>query len=186
MPDKYKRLSSCTVFEQMQEVPIFTFEVPKKRDGREVYDFIRSNPPLDLNSRYAYFLLCDHFSDTSIICRNIGNKEEIVGFIGGYRKPEEPETLFVWQIAVSSECRGHKLSHMMLERLIKADQPVPVKKVEATYTPSNMASYNFFTRFGENKGAEVNTSDYLSEEDLGGDISNHEAEKKIILSFAKQ
>jgi len=170
----------------MQEAPIFTFEIPEKRDGREVYDFIKSCPPLDLNSRYAYFLLCDHFSKTSIICRDISNEEEVVGFIGGYRKPAEPETLFVWQIAVSEKCRGHKLSHMMLERLIGVNDPTPIEKVEATYTPSNMASYNFFTRFAQSKSARVETSDYLSEEDLSGSGSDHEAEKKIIISFDKQ
>lgn len=170
----------------MEEAPIFTFAVPEKRDGREVYDFIKSCPPLDLNSRYAYFLLCDHFSSTSIICRDSSNNDEVVGFIGGYRKPKEPETLFVWQIAVAEKCRGEKLSHKMLERLIQDTDPVAIENVEATYTPSNKASYYFFSRFGEGKGARVETGNYLSEEDLGGSESNHEAEETIKIFLPKQ
>ncbi len=164
---------------RMQEAPIFTFEVPHKQDGREVYDFIKSCPPLDLNSRYAYFLLCDHFSNTSIICRDIENQEQIVGFIGGYRKPMQPETLFVWQIAVSEQCRGHKISHMMLDRLLQVYKPVSIENIEATYTPSNKASYNFFTRYADSKNALVKTDDYLSEDDFDGKNTDHEAEKLI-------
>ena len=32
---------------------------------------------------------------------------ETAGFITGYRRPEEPNTLLVWQVAVDSAARGH-------------------------------------------------------------------------------
>lgn len=164
---------------QLEEVPIFSFEVPQKRDGREVFDFINACPPLDVNSRYAYFLLCDHFANTSLICRNIDKSEEIAGFIGGYRKPTEPETLFVWQIAVDEKCRGHRLSHMMLDRLLQVQNPVPIKTIEATYTPSNKASFHFFQSFAKDKNAQVEIDAYLSEEDFDAPKTGHEAERRI-------
>lgn len=168
-------------FGLIEEGSIFTFEVPNKRDGKEVYQLIKSCPPLDVNSKYAYFLLCDHFADSSIIVRDTANSDKIVGFIGGYRKPNEPETLFVWQIAVSEECRGQKLSHMMLERLLQVHNPVTIENVEATFTPSNKASYHFFNNFGTAKGGQVVVDDYLDESDFAEGSSTHEAEKRIKL-----
>ena len=134
---------------------------------------------MDLNSKYAYFLLCDHFAQSSIVCRDISDQEQVVGFIGGYRKPAEPETLFVWQIAVDEKYRGHGLSHMMLDRLLQVHNPVSVKSVEATYTPSNKASYNFFSKFAENKKALVKVDEYLSDKHFGEGNDAHEAEQLI-------
>ena len=167
------------------EVPIFTIEIPEKRDGREVYDFITSCPPLDVNSRYAYFLLCDHFSQTSVVCRDDDQDGKIVGFIGGYRLPDAPGTFFVWQIAVAEQCRGHKLSHRMLDHLLHLDRDNPVTRIQATYTPSNMASLNFFKKYAARKNALVTVEDYLSEEDFDGIETGHEAELTISILLTR-
>ncbi|NVK17486.1 MAG: diaminobutyrate acetyltransferase [Methylocystaceae bacterium] len=162
----------------LQEAVIFTFEIPQKRDGRFVYDLITSSPPLDVNSRYAYFLLCDHFASSSIICREASDDEKVIGFVGGYRKPTDPETLFVWQIAVDEKHRGKGLPAMMLDKMLQVHNPVTITSIEATYTPSNKASYHFFTKYAKAKQALANIDDYLSADDFGSS-TGHEEEKLI-------
>lgn len=167
------------VFNRLQEATIFSFEIPQKRDGRFVYDLIQSCPPLDVNSKYAYFLLCDHFASSSIICRDKSDNDKIIGFVGGYRKPTEPETLFVWQIAVDEAYRGRGIPAMMLQEMLQVQSPVSIQAIEATYTPSNKASFKFFTKFAENRQALTKVEEYLSEDDFGSGDEAHEAEKLI-------
>jgi L-2,4-diaminobutyric acid acetyltransferase len=76
---------------------------PDATDGIRVSDLVASCPPLDRNSLYCNLLQCTDFSDTCVLAERNG---EAIGWISGYRPPNDPATLFVWQVAVHERARG--------------------------------------------------------------------------------
>src|SRR5699024_11825128 len=76
---------------------------PTKDDGAEVWELIKHTGVLDLNSSYSYLMWCEIFSETSIVVEREGNT---VGFISGFIHPDQPDTLFIWQVAVDASERG--------------------------------------------------------------------------------
>ncbi len=117
---------------------------------------------LDLNSSYAYLLYCRDFPDT---CRLAYANGEPAGFLLGYRRPENPETLFVWQVAVDESARGRQLASRMLDDLVQdlAASDVPVRHVETTITEDNTASQQLFRSFARRWGdADVETAELFS------------------------
>ncbi|MCW8952582.1 MAG: diaminobutyrate acetyltransferase [Rhodospirillales bacterium] len=147
---------------------------PSLQDGSAVFALIESSPPLDLNSRYAYFLLCDHFAATTAVAEGDG---AIMGFLGGYRPPTRTDTLFVWQVAVGDSARGQGLAGAMLNDILQRPENEKVRFVEATVSPSNEPSRAFFKRFAEQRCAVLEEGPYLEATDFGE--SGHEAETLI-------
>jgi L-2,4-diaminobutyric acid acetyltransferase len=143
---------------------------PVRTDGAQIYELIRRSPPLDLNSAYCYFLICEHFADTSVVCVKEG---EVIGFVSAYRPANRPETLFVWQVAVDGSQRGTGLAGLMLSSLIARPDCAGVTQVETTITPSNTASRRLFERLAERHGAEIHTEEFIPGDALG---EQHEAE----------
>lgn len=115
-----------------------TMRTPSVVDGAQLWTLIRAIPGLDLNSPYCYFLLAEHFADTCVLADWAG---EFAGAVVAYRKPSDPRTLFVWQVAVPAAYRGRGIGRAMLEHLVAAVAPV---RVEATVAPSNEASRRMF------------------------------------------
>ncbi|WP_353736691.1 GNAT family N-acetyltransferase [Arcobacter sp.] len=68
---------------------------------------MKSVVTLDLNSQYLYLLQTTHFQNT---CSVTIYNEKIVGFFSGYIIPNDKDTLFIWQVAVSNEIRGQNLA----------------------------------------------------------------------------
>ena len=124
---------------------------PVTEDGVDMYHMVRRCPPLDVNSRYCNLLQASHFSDSSIVAEQAG---ELVGFVTGYRRPDQPEVLFVWQVAVSPEARGCGLGNLMLEALVHSDEDI--RFVETTVTPSNVPSRKMFSRLAADLEAPIN------------------------------
>jgi len=77
---------------------------------------------------------------------------EMVGFISAYCPPNEPETLFVWQVVVAESVRGSGLAKQMLNWLI--DQPSTEKatRLATTITLGNAASWALFESFARDCG----------------------------------
>ena len=149
-----------------------TFRQPERRDGAVLYDLIAASPPLDLNSRYAYLLVCEHFADTSVIAEQDG---AIVGAVTAYIPPTHPDTLFVWQVAVSEQMRGQRLASRMLEHLLThCIQPRCLRWMEATISPSNQASRNLFIQFAARHDVGTTTTSLFTARDFGS--SQHEEE----------
>jgi len=115
---------------------------PEPGDAAPIWHLARRSGALDDNSSYAYALLCTHFSDTCIVAEE---HDAIVGFVVGYRPPRAADTLFVWQVTVASSHRGRGLGRKMLSRLVARDALADVRFLEATVTPSNVASRRLFT-----------------------------------------
>lgn len=149
----------------------WAFSHPKKENGREVHELIKSCPPLDLNSLYYYYLFCNDFSSTCVVAKLRG---EIVGFLSGYLKPNNSQCYFVWQVAVSKKARRLGLAFGMLSWLMKQSRFAKIQCVETTITPSNLASLKLFKSFAKNYNANMEKVPFLGAEHFSD--SSHEAE----------
>jgi L-2,4-diaminobutyric acid acetyltransferase len=141
---------------------------PEVADGVACWQLAAATGVLDVNSRYAYLLWCRDFAATSVVARRGG---EVVGFVTGFRRPEEPSTLVVWQVAVDAAARGRGVAAAMLDALF--DQVPGIEHLETTITPDNAGSVALFGRFAERRGAPVRRSELFGIELLG---DGHEPE----------
>ncbi|SES15629.1 diaminobutyrate acetyltransferase [Tranquillimonas rosea] len=139
-----------------------TLRTPSSDDGPAVWELIRECKPLDENSRYCNLIQCDHFSETCVLAEMDG---DVVGWISGYIVPDEPDTLFIWQVAVSEKARGQGLGRRMLNELVKRDICNGVDRIRTTITKDNDASWGLFTRFAEKKGAELDSEAHFKKDD---------------------
>lgn len=108
---------------------------------------VEASPPLDNNSRYCYLILSAHFSRTCAVAEAGG---EVRAFVTAYIPPQQPETLFVWQIAVSPQLRGQGLAMRLIEHVLHHNPQV--RHVEATVNPSNTASRALFASLAKARG----------------------------------
>jgi L-2,4-diaminobutyric acid acetyltransferase len=122
---------------------------PSPRDAAAVWRLVRDSDVLDLNSPYAYLLLCSDFAQTSIVAEAAGH---LLGFVGAYRRPPRPESVFVWQIVTAREAQRRGLASHLLETLLAQRACRGVRFLEATVTPSNHPSRAFFEGFARRLG----------------------------------
>src|SRR4051812_11589502 len=126
---------------------------PTVADGAALWRIARDSKTLDLNSSYSYLLWCRDFAATSAVAR--GEDGEPVGFVTGYVRPERPNTLVVWQVAVDDAHRGRGLAAAMLDGLTERLRAQGIRELETTITPDNLASIRLFTSYGKRHGATV-------------------------------
>ncbi|MDF2153525.1 diaminobutyrate acetyltransferase [Vibrio sp. CAU 1672] len=138
----------------------WTFREPTVRDGDAIYSLIAECPPLDMNSSYCNFLQSTHFSKTCMLVE-FGGK--VAGFISGYQKPDEPQVLFVWQVAVSPRFRGHGLAFRMLDALLNREHLSGVQTIETTITEDNSASWALFKKLDARYGNQGEVTTFLDE-----------------------
>lgn len=134
-----------------------SFLNPVCDDAPQIYELIKSSPPLDLNSRYAYMLVATHFAATSIVAKV---EDQVVGVVSAYCLPESPQTLFVWQVAVDSSMRGKGLAKQLLEHVLKKSPNA--RWIETTITPSNSASQKLFKSIAKTLHANVEVLPFFS------------------------
>ncbi|MFF1375171.1 diaminobutyrate acetyltransferase [Streptomyces sp. NPDC058308] len=127
---------------------------PAVADGAAIWRIARDSKVLDLNSSYSYLLWCRDFAATSVVARDADG--EPVGFLTGYIRPERPDTLFVWQVAVDHGQRGRGLAGALLDgltaKVVAGRAPLTV---ETTITPGNTASERLFLSYARRHGASV-------------------------------
>ncbi|AHH96465.1 diaminobutyrate acetyltransferase [Kutzneria albida] len=123
---------------------------PELSDGRLLWRIARDSQVLDVNSPYAYLLWTRDFADTTVVAR-VGT--EVVGFVSGYLRPDAPDTLVVWQVAVDSAHRGRGLARQMLDELVTRVRPKGARFLETTITADNDASNRLFSAFARAQGA---------------------------------
>lgn len=155
-----------------------TLRLPGKQDGYGIHQLISQCPPLDLNSIYTYLLLCEHFSSTCVVAENDGR---IDGFVSGYFRPDQPDVLFVWQVAVRKEARGTGLGQRMLSALLDRPGVTTAHYLETTVGPDNAPSRGMFHALAKARGATV-TESALFDSGLFGP-SGHEDERLIRISL---
>jgi L-2,4-diaminobutyric acid acetyltransferase len=160
------QLHTCRVNKQMQTqkalivtLPSVKMSQPTDQDGYPLNQLVARCQPLDTNSVYCNLLQCTHFANTSIKAET---DQGLVGFISGYCPPNQPDTLFVWQVAVDISARGQGLASHMLSALLHRLQPHGVRFVETTISPSNAASQALFTKVFNQLGVPCSTSTLFS------------------------
>lgn len=131
----------------------------RKDDGPALLELSTSSG-LDENSPYAYLMWAEYFGDTSIVATE-PELDEPIGFVAGFCRPDDPDTVFVWQVGVDDDHRRRGIAAMLLDRLV---EQTGATHLEATVTPSNLASATLFTRFGDRHGAPVDTHELFEEE----------------------
>lgn len=142
---------------------------PTIEDGRQVHDLISRCPPLDVNTVYAYLLLCRSFADTCAVAERGGR---IVGFMSGFREPARPDTLFLWQIAVDETARGAGLARRMLDDILARNRDLGW--IEATVAPDNAASRRFFQKLAEAFGVELHVEPCFEARHFGAQAHDDE------------
>ncbi|MDX1595229.1 MAG: diaminobutyrate acetyltransferase [Gammaproteobacteria bacterium] len=135
-----------------------TCRPPTVEDGASVWRLVRDSGQLDLNSSYAYLLMCQEFSATCAVAE-IGG--ELAGFVTGFRPPQRPDTLFVWQVGTSAAARGRGIaSRMILDILQRRDAPA-FRYLEATVDPDNEPSRALFTGLARKLETGLDETDYF-------------------------
>ncbi|ARE41781.1 L-2,4-diaminobutyric acid acetyltransferase [Rhodovulum sp. P5] len=154
--------------------------MPTDEDGAAVWSLIRACKPLDENSLYCNLLQCDHFRDTCIVAEMDG---QIVGWISAYVLPNDPETLFVWQVAVSEKARGHGLGRRMLLALLEREACADVFRLKTTITPDNQASWALFRSFARRLGARLTDEPHFTRDTHFE--GKHATEHMVTISLAE-
>ncbi|MCG3726665.1 diaminobutyrate acetyltransferase [Vibrio cincinnatiensis] len=138
----------------------WTFRTPNRTDGKRVHELIAQCSPLDENSAYCNFLQSTHFHNTCVVAER---NEEMVGFVSAYRKPDKPNELFIWQVAVSKSARGMGLAFHMLNELLTRDDLRDITVLETTITRDNQGSWSLFKKLDRAHGERGEVSTFLDE-----------------------
>lgn len=133
---------------------------PTAKDGAEIWKLVARSAPLDENSMYCNLLQADHFRDTCVLAELDGRA---VGWVSGYVMPNDPGTLFVWQVAVADEARGMGLGLLMLEHLRGRLAGEGVTRLQTTITADNEASWALFRKFARLHGTNLGVQAYYTQ-----------------------
>ena len=158
-----------------KQVPSTAFRKPRVEDGPSIYDLVNRCKPLDVNSRYLYLLQCSHFANTCAVAESDGS---VQAFVSAYVLPDQPETLFVWQVAVDASLRGQGVAGKLIAELLARPHLDDIRYIEATVNPSNNASRSLFASLARKSNCEMTESMFFEAELLsdGTDEGAHEAE----------
>ena len=149
----------------------FSLVQPAPGHAAAIRDLIKACKPLDVNSTYAYLLLCHHFAETCVIALE---GERVVGFISAYIPPRTTDTLFVWQVAVHETARGQKLGGTMLAHLLARPAARNARYLETTVSPSNIASTRLFEGLARDLGTDCVKAPLFEREDFGAEVHEEE------------
>ncbi|MFF7386985.1 diaminobutyrate acetyltransferase [Streptomyces scabiei] len=128
------------------------FREPRPEDGFAVWELVKNTPGLDTNSPYSYVLWFRDYADCSLLATVNG---EIVGFLTGYRRPDEPDTYFVWQTAVSPRHGVPFLGVRLFEAAAERQRERGARHVEATVSADNKAILMVLKQYARKRSAEV-------------------------------
>lgn len=141
-------------------------------DAADLWRLVRASGVLDENSCYAYLLCCRHFADTSVVAMQQG---KAAGFVTAYRPPDQPHTVFVWQVGVASWARRQGIALAMLRHLLASPGCRDVTHLEATVTPSNTPSRRLFESLAEQIAAPLHVQEgFRSDHFASGDHEDEE------------
>ncbi|MBH0122800.1 diaminobutyrate acetyltransferase [Rhodococcus sp. HM1] len=140
------------------------FRTPRIADGIRIWEIARDSRVLDVNSSYAYVLWCRDYAATSLVATDEFDRP--VGFVTGYRRPEAPGTLFVWQVAVDEDQRGRGVAARMLHTLLDRLRHCGVTRLETTISPDNSASIALFTAVAQQRGTYITRTDLFAADDF--------------------
>ncbi|MGV9478106.1 diaminobutyrate acetyltransferase [Gordonia aichiensis] len=139
------------------------YRMPTVSDGTRLWEIASDSQVLDVNSSYAYVLWCHDYADTSIVAEVDGRA---VGFVTGYRRPSDPSTIMVWQVAVDDDFRGHGIAAKMLHHLFDRVRRSSVVAMHTTISPDNVASQRLFASVARDRGLDFVRRDLFAVDDF--------------------
>lgn len=135
-----------------QTGPAVVLRAPRVGDGAQMWRIAKDSTVLDTNSSYAYLLWCRDFADTSVVAELNGR---IVGYVIGFIRPQAPDTVFVWQVAVDPAQQGRGTGAELLHALLNNVATQGVSALETTISPDNAASIALFTSVARRRDARI-------------------------------
>lgn len=176
VPLREQRIAQKT-HRRSQSVPprqdtALTFRHPTTADGTAIWELVRATGVLDVNSCYAYLVLCEHFADTCLVAERGG---ELVGFVTAYQPPGQQDTIFVWQIGVAESARKQGVAAQLLQQLLALPHCKDVQFLETTISPSNQASARLFQGLARDLTTDCQVLEGFSKE-LFPSNNDHESE----------
>ena len=126
-----------------------TLRHPCAADATAIESLIAASPPLDTNSTYCTLLQCTQFAATCVVAEREGT---VAGWISAHVPPSDPQSIFVWQVAVASAARGIGLGGRMLDALVGRPALDGIGRVRTTITEANQASWQLFESFARRHG----------------------------------
>jgi len=126
------------------------FRAPLASDGNALQGLLATTPVLDGNSVQCTLLQCGHFAKTSVAAFL---DDRLVGFVSAYYPPNEPGTLFVWQVVVCQSLRDHGLGKKMLHWLVSQPACEQASKMVTAIGIKNSVSWSMFDSFARDIGA---------------------------------
>ncbi|WP_082166809.1 diaminobutyrate acetyltransferase [Nocardiopsis sp. RV163] len=149
---------------------------PSPEDGPHMWRLARENG-MDANSPYAYALWCRDFATTSVVAR--GDDGRVAAYVTGYVRPDDPDTYFLWQVAVDSAYRGQGLARRMLDFVGDRITDRGLRYLEATVTADNTASRALFASFARDREAEAVWSPLFTGEHFPQEDTPHDPEDLV-------
>lgn len=149
------------------------FRTPSIEDGEPIHRVVRESGVLDVNSCYLYLLLCQEFAQTCVVAERESD-QRIVGFVTGFRPPEKPDTVFLWQVGVDTEAQGQGLGRHLVEAFLEQPGARDARVLETTISPSNEASQGLFRSVARGRGADLTAQPWFLEDHFP---PGHEAEE---------
>lgn len=135
-----------------QAGPAAVLRAPHIGDGAELWRIAKDSAVLDTNSSYAYVLWCRDFAATSVVAEVQGR---VVGYVIGFVRPQAPDTVFVWQVAVDRAQKGKGIGAQLLHALLDNVAAQGVAKLETTISPDNAASIALFSSVARRRDARI-------------------------------
>ncbi|MDN3261935.1 GNAT family N-acetyltransferase [Streptomyces sp. CSDS2] len=139
------------------------YRTPVPEDAVAVWRMVLDEPMLDDNSSYHYRLWFRDFAETSMVA-TVG--DDIVGFLTGYRRPDAPDTFFIWQAAVKPGTGISGLGIDLLVHAIDAQLATGAKYVETSVSRQNKAILMLLHMVATTCDADTHTELLFRTEDL--------------------
>jgi L-2,4-diaminobutyric acid acetyltransferase len=153
------------------------FAHPTLDDGAAVATLVRETGALEPNTTYAYLLLTQYFGESCLVARR---GTELVGCVLGFRIPERPRVLFVWQIGVAPSARGRGLASKILDELVSRPALRDLEGLELTIARSNDASNRLFDSFAARNGWSISRTPGFESHHFGAE--RHEDELLVTIT----
>jgi L-2,4-diaminobutyric acid acetyltransferase len=116
---------------------------------------------LDDNSLYCNLLQASHFAGT---CAVAEIESELVGWVSAYVPPDQPDTLFVWQVCVDEAAKGQGLARRLILDVLSRPACRHVTMLECTITADNEPSWALFRSLARHLGAQLQQAEHFARE----------------------
>jgi len=155
-------MHTVSAFTVKQNNDDLTLRAPRDADGSEIWRLISESGSLDENSMYCNLLQCTHFASTCAVAELEG---EVVGWVSGYIPPEQPDTLFIWQVCVGEKARGRGLAKKLIRSVLSRQVCDDVIRIQSTITDDNDASWALFGSIAKGLDTELSRREHFEEEE---------------------